>query len=119
AALVEEHWRGHRELERWKQNMAAKGEIFDPARLWPPASAESVVFSNQLAGVVKEISGKLQSYGGSVSAVIVDGSGQARRGSQGSFTLQNPEAYSPDQTFSWQELDKLLQQSQPALQHLR
>ena len=119
AALVEEHWRGHWELQSWKHKMTAKGEMFDPAKLWPPSSAASMDFSNQLGGTVKEFSGKLNYYGASVSTIILDGSGQAHRGSQGSFTLQNPGAYSADQTFSWEELNQLIQEKQSALQHLR
>jgi hypothetical protein len=30
AALVEEHWRGHWELQSWKYTMTTKGEVFDP-----------------------------------------------------------------------------------------
>jgi hypothetical protein len=119
AALVEERWRGHWELQSWKHDMAAKGEIFDAAQLWPPVTADSMEFSNQLAVAVKELPGRLNIYRANLSAIIVDGSGQTRRGSQESCPAINRQAVAQDETVTWQDLDALLQQSRPALQHLR
>jgi hypothetical protein len=118
-ALVEEHWRGHWELQSWKHDMAAKGENFDAAQLWPPVTAQSIEFSNQLAGVVKELPGRLRDYGASINTIILEGSGRARRGSQESLLAYNRQAYFQDPGFTWQDLDALLQQNRSALRHLR
>jgi hypothetical protein len=69
-ALVEEHWRGHWELQNWKHNMTAKGEVFDD-QLWPPVTAQSFEFSNQLARVVKELPGRLRDYGASINTIVL------------------------------------------------
>ena len=45
--LVIERWRGQSALTTWKGQMEAKGEKFDPKRLWPPPSPRSMEFSNQ------------------------------------------------------------------------
>ncbi len=118
AGLVEERWRGQLALQSWEHDMAAKGEVFDPVQLWPPATAQGVEFSNQLAAVVKNLNGRLQNYVG-INAVILDGSGQNRRGSQESHPAIAPGAILNAQTYAWQDLDMLLQQNQPALQNLR
>ena len=117
AALIEEHWRGHWELESWKHNMMAKGEILDPAKLWPPLDPDSMEFSNLLGGVVYGLPDKLKFYGGSL-AIIVDGSGQMYRGSQESRPVFDNPWYTKDQASSWQELNALLQQCQPGLNYL-
>jgi hypothetical protein len=119
AALVEEHWRGHWELQSWKHEMVAKGEIFDPAELWPPLDPDSMEFSNLLGGVAYGLPGKLKFYGGNLSAIIVDDAGQMRRGSQESHPVLSNPSDTKDQSCSWQELDALLQQSQPGLKYLR
>ena len=99
--------------------MAAKGENFDAAQLWPPVTAQSIEFSNQLAGVVKELPGRLRDYGASINTIILEGSGRARRGSQESLLAYNRQAYFQDPGFTWQDLDALLQQNRSALRHLR
>jgi hypothetical protein len=119
AALVEEHWRGHWVLQNWNHNMTAKGEIFEVAKLWPPMTPKSVAFSNQLAQAVKNLPGRLRDYGASIDTIIMDGSGQARRGSQESFPAYNHQAYFQDPGFNWQDLDAVVQKSRPALQQLR
>ena len=117
--LVEERWRGQWSLSSWKHDRSAQGETFDAARLWPPVTAESVEFSNTFSEVIKKFPARLQAYAGQMSAMIPDESGTARRGSQQAcppFSYQNQTG---NETNSWQELDGLLQQSQPALTQLR
>jgi hypothetical protein len=63
-ALVIERWRGQWALKSWKRHMAAKGEIFDAKRLWPPPSARSLEFSNRLAQVIRELPPRLANYAG-------------------------------------------------------
>ena len=118
AGLVEERWRGRLALQSWEHDMAAKGEVFDAAQLWPPVTAQGVEFSNQLAAVVKNLNGRLQNYAG-INAVILDESGQNRRGSQESHPAIFSGVVSEEQTYTWQDLNRLLQQNQPALQSLR
>ncbi len=99
--------------------MAVQGETFEAAQLWPPVTAESVEFFNAFSEVGRNFPARLQTYAGQMSAMIPDESGAARRGSQQArppFSYQNQTG---NQTNSWQELDDLLQQSQPALAQLR
>lgn len=119
AGLVGERWRGQSALQSWKRKMAASGEIFEPTQLWPPLTAVSVEFSDQLKQVSKMFPARLQGYAGRISSMVVDESGQARRGSQAAVPAINPQDVAPNQTYTWQELKQVLQQSQPALQHLR
>jgi hypothetical protein len=119
--LVEERLRGQSGLKSWKQEMTVGGEVFDAAQLWPPVSAKSVEFSEQLKQATQQLAGRLGAYSGGISAIILDASGQISCGSKapGPVRSVNHQMVAMDPTYTWQDLDKLLQQSQPALERLR
>ncbi len=117
--LVAERWRGQWSLSSWKHDMATQGETFDAAQLWPPVTAESVEFANAFSEVSKKFPARLQTYAAHMSAMIPNESGTARRGSQQTCPPFSRQNQTGNQTNSWQELDDLLQQSQPALRQLR
>jgi hypothetical protein len=115
AVLVLERWRGQRSLKLWKREMAARGEIFEPTRLWPPPSARSLEFSNRLAQVLRELPPRLANYAGQLSGIVQEQPGQARPGSQ---EPSLPLAQKGSSTNTWAELDALIGQAQPALASL-
>jgi hypothetical protein len=115
-ALVIERWRGQWALKSWKSHMAAQGEIFDAKRLWPPSSARSLEFSNRLAQVIRELPPRLASYAGQLSGIVQEQPGQGRRGSQEPYP---PMAQKGTSTNTWDDLDVLVGQAQPALESLR
>ena len=113
--LVEERWRGQRALSRWKREMAVQGETFEAAQLWPPVTAESAEFFNAFSEVSRKFPARLQAHAGQMSAIVPNESDTARRGRQQAFPPFSYQNQTGNQTNSWQELDDLLQQSQPAL----
>jgi hypothetical protein len=116
AALVIERWRGQWALKSWKGQMAAKGEIFDAKRIWPPPSARGLEFSNRLAQVIRELPPRLANYAGLLSGIVHEQPGQGRRGSQEPYP---PMAQKGTSTNTWDDLDVLVGQAQPALESLR
>ena len=116
AALLAERWRGEWTLRKWKNEMAAKGEVFDAKALWPAAGTGSVEFSNQLAQAAANSRGRLGLYASQMSAIVVQEPGKARRGSQEPQPLLSRKDGS---TNTWLDLDALLQQSQTSLNALR
>jgi hypothetical protein len=115
AGLVFEHWRGERALRVWKAKMVAQGEIFEARKLWPPPSAGSVQFSNQLAGAVHGLPAGLNKYAGNVSGVLLDETYHGRRGSQEPWPALG---YQPAGARTWEDLDATVRQAQPALRAL-
>ncbi len=115
-ALLVERWRGQRALSNWKNEMSAKGEIFDAQRLWPPASETHLEFSNGLAQAIAGLRGKLSDYAGQLSGIIVEQPGSYWRGSQ---ERRPPRRNNDTPTNTWRNFDELIQQSQPSLQALR
>jgi len=119
--LLAERWRGYFALSRWKHRMAAKGEIFQPNRIWPQPSSRGLAFSNELQQAVAQLPPGLDRYSGRISGMLVQEPGLARRGSQES----NPYlAYRSDGTNrlehgTWAELELEIRHAQPALQSLR
>jgi hypothetical protein len=116
AALAAERWRGEWALKKWKKEMTAKGEILDVGALWPTTTAGRSEFSNQLAEVSASSKKWLGSYAGELSAIIVQEPGKARRGSQ---EPRPPLPRKDGLTNTWQNLDALLQFSQPSLSAIR
>jgi hypothetical protein len=114
-ALVVERWRGQWALKNWKRHMAAKGEVFDAKLLWPPPSARSLEFSNRLAQVLRDLPPRLANYAGLLAGIVQEQPGRARPGSQERYP---PMAQRGDSTNTWQELDDLIGQAQPALESL-
>jgi len=114
-ALVTERLRGQWTLKSWKSRMAAKGELFEAPRLWPPASAANAAFSNGLAQATGDLRGRLADYAGQLSGIIGEQPGTYRRGSQ---EPRPPRLRNDGGTNTWQKLDDLIQQSQPSLQSL-
>ena len=114
--VVTERWRGQWALRRWKNEMAAKGEVFEAQRLWPPASSVNVEFSKRLAQLTGAVRGGLDGYSGSLLGIVMEPTGQYRRGSQ---EPRPPRLLRDDVTKTWQHLDGLLQQSQCSLQSMR
>src|SRR4051812_37538312 len=82
AVLVIERWRGQWALKRWKQQMAARGEVFEVTRLWPAASADAVQFSNRLHQLAGRPRSGLGAYAGRIPAIVAGEPGKFRRGSQ-------------------------------------
>jgi hypothetical protein len=116
AALLVERWRGQWALSRWKQRMAAKGEIFEANRIWPQPSARGQAFSNQLHCTVEQLPQGLNRYAGQISGIVVQEPGVGRRGSQEpSPTL----FYQTDPTNTWKDLELEIRQAQPALHSLQ
>ena len=98
--------------------MAAKGEILDPKRLWPPPAPRGLEFSNQLAQVIERLPTGLANYAGVLLAIVQEQPGQARRGSQERHPSRSRPATGTI-TNSWTDLDALLRQAQPVLDSLR
>jgi hypothetical protein len=115
-ALVGERWRGQWALSRWKHRMAAKGELFEPSRIWPQPSAQGLAFSNELHRAVAQFPPGLNLYAGLISGIVLQEPGMGRRGSQEPSPALNP---SRDGTNSWQDLALQIHQAQPALQSLQ
>jgi hypothetical protein len=115
-AVLAERWRGQWALHRWKSEMMARGERFEPTALWPPSSSRSVEFSNQLAQAIGKLPRRMNNYAGQMQSIVMVEPGKCRRGSQES----QPRFRSGDSpTNTWLELEELFRQSQPALQSLR
>src|SRR6185436_4498074 len=115
AALAFEHWRGERALRTWKNQMIARGEIFDAAKLWPTPSADAPAFSNQLAAALQQLPKGLEKFSGYVSGLATEESGRACRGSQ----QAQPIAASYGTPCTWPELDAAVKASEPALKIIR
>lgn len=115
-ALVAERWRGQWALRSWKSEMAAKGEIFEAQRLWPPATEAHLEFSNRLAQAIGSLRGIPSDYAGQLSGIIVEQPGSYRRGSQ---EPRPPRFRNDAVTNTWQNLDEVIQQNQSSLQSLR
>ncbi len=115
-ALLAERWRGQWALNRWKQRMAARGEVFEASRIWPPPSPRGREFSNALFRAVSQIPSGLSRYSGQLAGIVVQQPGLSRRGSQ---EPNPPLAYPREGANSWDDLGFQLRQAQPALQSLR
>jgi hypothetical protein len=114
--LTLERWWGKLALSAWKNQMLARGEIFDPRRIWPPPSVRSVRFSNDFARVTGELPPALRMYGGQYCSVVPETPGMARRGSQ----EPKPPSYgNQNSTNTWQDLEARLRGSAKSLQALR
>ena len=116
AGLTLERWWGKLALSAWKNQMEAKGEIFDPARIWPPPSAVSTQFSNDLARVTGELSPGLKMFGGQYCSILAEGPGKARRGSQ---EPQPPSYNGQDSAATWEQLELQVRSSAASLEALR
>lgn len=114
-AVAVERWRGQWALSSWKSEMAAKGEIFEAQRLWPPASEAGVEFSNGLARAIATMRVSLADYAGQLSGFIMEEPGRYRRGSQ---EPRPPRPRNDNPTNTWQALDELIRQNQASLQSL-
>jgi hypothetical protein len=112
AVLLGERWRGRRALAAWKNHMAAQGEIFDPAQLWPPASADSLEFSNRFAQARLELPAGFSPFCGMMSGWAEGPDGKARRGSQTLSPLADP-------AHTWLDLEAAAGQAAPTLQTIR
>jgi hypothetical protein len=113
--LLGERWRGQWALKTWKEGMAARDEVFEPTKFWPPISARSREFSNDLALAVGGRSGRLGHYAGELEGMVMEQPGVCRRGSQ----EPSPPLSANSSTNSWKELDELLKQHGPMLLSLR
>ena len=101
AGLTLERWWAKLASSAWKSRMSAKGEIFDPRRIWPPPSVRSLQFSNEFARVTVELPWGLRMYGGQYCSVVREAPGMARRGSQ----EPKPPSYgNQNSTNTWQDL---------------
>jgi hypothetical protein len=116
AGLMLERLRGQYDLSRFKKQMTAKGEIFEANRLWPQPSAQGLAFSNEMRQAIAQLPPGLNRYAGSLSGIVLQEPGLARRGSQQPKPIHNP---SPDGTNTWEDLERQIGQAQPALQSLR
>ena len=116
ALLVTEKCRGESALEKWKTEMAAKGDQFDAAKIWPALSPESVEFTNRLNEVLKMIPRAWWNYGGQMTVIVADSPGQWRRGSQ---EPQPVFWYPHGDTNTWENLKALAREAEPGLQALR
>jgi hypothetical protein len=97
-------------------SMTTQGEVFEPAKLWPPASAESIEFSNRLSLAICKLPPGIGTYAGQLSGLVEIKPGHARRGSQ------EPKPYLGSQlnvSNDWEDLAKYIQLAQPALQSVR
>src|SRR6267378_559406 len=110
AVLLSERWQGRSALKLWKQERALKGEIFEAQRLWPAVSPASVEFSKKLEEVLKLLPPGYASYVG-IEGFVQEEPGRFRRGSQESRSRLADQTNS---TNTWQDLDTLVQQAQPA-----
>ena len=114
--LTLERWWGKLGLSAWKNEMAARGEVFDPRRIWPPPAVRSLQFSNDFARVTGELPAGLRMYGGQYRSVVRETLGMARRGSQ----EPKPPSYgNQNSTNTWQDLEAKLRGSATSLQALR
>lgn len=116
AALFIEHWRGERALRAWKNEMTARGEIFDPHRLWPVPDASVREFPKQLAGAVDRLPPSLGKFAGHLAGLSQD---DQERPARGSKQAHPPFAYEQSNTGTWQELESAIQEAQPALKAMR
>ena len=116
AGLTLERWWAKLALSAWKSRMSAKGEVFDPRRIWPPPSVRSLQFSNDFARVTVELPWGLRMYGGQYCSVVPETPGLARRGSQ----EPKPPSYgNQNSTNTWQDLEARLRGSATSMQTLR
>lgn len=116
-ALVTEHWRGQFALARWKRELTAKGEILEARQLWPRASEANAEFSNRLTQVTANLRGSLSDYAGQISGIVMEPTGQFRRGSQ--EPRPSRLLHGEDSTNTWQNLNDLLVQNERSLRSLR
>jgi hypothetical protein len=114
--LAVEKSRGASALEKWKQEMAVKGDTFEAAKLWPAISPESVAFTNRLNEVMQRLPREWWNYGGQMTVIVADSPGHWRRGSQ---EPQPVFWYPRGDTNTWENLKALVPQAEPALQSLR
>ncbi len=114
--LMAERWRGQYLLATWLKDMEDQGQVFDLERLWPPAEPADADFSNRLAQATGQLSERWEEYGGMLSGVVMEGPGQARRGSQQS---QPPMYGGAKATNTWQDLDALVREGEIPLHELR
>ncbi len=116
AALFIEHWRGDSALKSWVNEMAGRGEIFEPNKLWPAPDPASRQFSNQLAEAVGRLPKSLDKFAGLLAGLSFDESGRAGRGSK---QARPPLVYPPDNVSTWQELESASKEALPALETIR
>lgn len=114
--LLAERWRGQWALSRWKQQMIAKGEIFEANRIWPRPSAQSLVFSNELQRAVGQLPSGLSRFAGQISGIVVQEPGMARRGSQEPSPRIISQATGSN---TWEDLESEIRHAEPSLQLLR
>ena len=114
--LLAERWRGQYALAAWLRNKEAQGEFFDPEHLWPPSKPEDADFSNRLAQAIGQLPTRWRDYGGMLFGMVVAEPGQVRRGSQES---QPPMYGGAKAANTWQDLDALVREGEPALHELR
>src|SRR5262245_36951090 len=81
-ALLVELFRGQWALYRWKNEMTARGEVFEAAALWPPESDADLEFSNQMTEAVSKLPPRLRYYSSLIAGIVTNQPGQFRRGSQ-------------------------------------
>ncbi len=116
AALLMERWRGQWALNRWKQQMAAEGEIFEPDKMWPRPTARSLAVSNELRLAVEQLPPGLSRFSGQICAIVVKESGMARRGSQEPSPVL---ASQTTESNTWLELELEIRHAEPSLELLR
>jgi hypothetical protein len=114
--VLAERWRGRYALAAWLRDKEAQGEFFDLERLWPPSKPADADFSNRLAQAIGQLPKRWKEYGGMLSGVEMAGPSQARRGSQES---QPPMHGGAKATNTWQDLEALVREGEPALHELR
>lgn len=115
--LLTERWLGRKALEGCKRGMEARGEVFDAAGLWLPASTQSIAFSTQLVQITRQVPEAFGKYAGQLSGIVLVGPGIARRGSQES---EPPRSVKQGRTAgSWRDLDGLLDEGEFALRSLQ
>src|SRR5436190_17071800 len=61
-ALLVERLRGQWALQHWKNEMTARGEVFDVAAVWPPASDDGSEFSNRMEEAISKLPRELRYY---------------------------------------------------------
>jgi hypothetical protein len=115
AALFVEHWRGERALREWKNEMAARGEIFDPNQLWPAPDPASREFPKRLTEAVGRLPKSL-TFAGYLVGLSVDESGRPSRGSK---QARPPLSYPEDNVSTWPEFEAASKEAQPALETIR
>jgi hypothetical protein len=98
--------------------MEAKGEAFDPKRLWPTPSPRSLEFSNHLALIIGQLPTGLANYASVPAAIVQKQPGQNLRGSQERQPLRI-DSVNGTITNSWADLDALLGKAKPTLDSLR